>query len=387
MAQSTASQSYDSLLKKGFDLHRQARFTEALPVLERARQLRPQDYFANLLVGIDLLRTGKSAQALPRLKLAAKLRPTDEIAVEYLGEAQAHLGQFAAAELAYREAVERAKDDPGTLIEWASFALERFRALGEELRATQAGVEAQKRLAAGSAHAPKGCASTLAALETSESRLPATGTELSLSVCYAAEAGRAAELVAATAGGSAGLGRLRGDILLLLKTDGPAAEAEYRNALALTPGDPALLARLAEAQLESGNTQGARNSASAALAIDAHRSEAMRTLARLAMNERDYEAALPWLKQLRKEAPADRGVQADLGRALAQTDANVEAEPVLADLLRSGYPDEKGSLHAILARVLRRLGRGDEATRIEVRARQLSDAFQAREASKSAQDE
>jgi hypothetical protein len=41
--------------QQGFDLHRQARFAEAIPVLERARRLEPNDYFVNLLLGIDLV--------------------------------------------------------------------------------------------------------------------------------------------------------------------------------------------------------------------------------------------------------------------------------------------------------------------------------------------
>src|SRR5579862_6441236 len=56
---------FQALLKQGFELHQQARFTEAIPVLERARKLEPQDYFANLLLGIDLLRTGKPLDAVP----------------------------------------------------------------------------------------------------------------------------------------------------------------------------------------------------------------------------------------------------------------------------------------------------------------------------------
>src|SRR5213082_543558 len=33
---------FEALLKQGFELHQQARFAEALPVLERARKLEPQ---------------------------------------------------------------------------------------------------------------------------------------------------------------------------------------------------------------------------------------------------------------------------------------------------------------------------------------------------------
>jgi tetratricopeptide (TPR) repeat protein len=385
LAQSPAPGSFDALLKQGFELHRAARFAEALPLLQQAQQLRPRDYFANLLVGIDLLRTGQPSKAVARLQLAARLRPGEEIAPEYLGEAQADLGHFAAAVVAYRQAVERTRGSQETQVEWASFALERFRALGEELRATDDGMEAQKRLAAGAEPASPECAAGLPVLESALALKRTVKTEEILSVCYAAEAGRAVERVASAAGGSAAVHRLRGDIQLLLATDGKAAEAEYRQALLAEPRDPALLARLASAQLEAGDSEAARGSARQALAIDPHRADALRALARVAMNERDYPAALPFLRLLRQEAPGDRQVQIDLGRALAQTGDNANAERELAGALGSGYPDRKGALHAILAGVLRRLGRTGEAAQMEAEARRLSDASQARPSAASAQ--
>ena len=57
-------ENFESLLHRGYDLHQQARFAEAVPILEQAHKLAPQDYFANLLLGIDLLRVGKASQAI-----------------------------------------------------------------------------------------------------------------------------------------------------------------------------------------------------------------------------------------------------------------------------------------------------------------------------------
>ena len=56
LATGYGQESFESLLHRGYDLHQQARFAEAVPVLEQAHKLAPQDYFANLLLGIDLLR-------------------------------------------------------------------------------------------------------------------------------------------------------------------------------------------------------------------------------------------------------------------------------------------------------------------------------------------
>jgi tetratricopeptide (TPR) repeat protein len=203
-------------------------------------------------------------------------------------------------------------------------------------------------------------------------------TAYNLSVCYAIEAGKAAQLLQANSHDEATLHRLRGDVELRLKQENAAAQEEYRKAIALRPGDPALLARLAEAQSAAGETDDAKQSAQAALAIDPHRPEALRTLASLAMNNRDYNEALPWLRQLAAAAPDDRTAQVELARALAQTGQSAEALKYLAPALAAGYPDEKGALHALEARVLRDLGREDEATKASAEARRLSDAFQAR---------
>jgi tetratricopeptide (TPR) repeat protein len=387
-AQSPREDEFQVLLKQGFDLHQQARFSEAIPVLERALSLEPGDYFANLLLGIDLLRTGKANEALPRLEQAARAKSSEEIPEDYLGEAEASLGRYAQAAEAYQQATERGHDSEQALEAWAGFALERFRGIGQSLRASAAGVATVRRLqeAAEKPGSTLRCEGPIPALErriiaNPVGRQPAKedmDTAYKLSICYALEAGKAAERLQATGKDAAALGRLRGDVLLRLKGDAAAAQQEYRTAIALRPGDPALLERLAEAQLTAGDTEGASASAQAALAIDPHRSEAMRTLVSLEMSSRDYDKALPWLRQLAVEAPADRTVQVDLGRALALTGDRAAALRYLGPALAAGYPDEKGALHALEAHVLTELGRQEEAAKASAEARRLSDAFQAR---------
>ncbi len=383
--QASDESEFQALLKQGFDLHQQARFSEAIPVLERARQLEPTDYFANLLLGIDLLRTGKAAEAMPRLEMAARARPQEETPEDYLGEAHASLGHYAQAAEAYEKAMQRSHNSEEALEAWAGYALERFRQMGESLRASEAGVAAVRRLqqAAAKPATALACPEPIPALErrlAAERTLPNEHVETAyeLSVCYAIEAGKVAALLQANDHDEATVHRLRGDVLLWLKQDALAAQTEYGKAIALRPGDPALLARLAEGQSAAGDTEAAKRSAQAALTIDPHRPEALRTLAFLAMNNRDYDQALPWLRQLAAESPNDRTVQVELGRALAQTGQNAEALHYLAPALAAGYPDEKGALHALEARVLRDLGRDDEAEKASAEARRLSDAFQAR---------
>ncbi len=376
---------FQALLKQGFGLHHQARFAEAIPVLERARTLQPQDYFANLLLGIDLLRTGRATEAIPRLELAAAVKTDEETPEDYLGEALAGLERYDQAAEAYRQAMHRGHNSEESLQAWAGFALERFRQIDEGLRASEAGVATVNRLQKAAAVPTSGlfCPQSIPSLER---RLAGQGdTEAEhmdvayrLSICYALQAGVAAEQLLAHGKDEAALHRLRGDVLLRVKTDAPAAQEEYRKAIALRPGDPALLARLAEAQMTEGDAEGARQSAQAALAIDPHRREALRTLAFLAMNNRDYDQALPWLRQIVAESPGDRSAQVELGRALAQTGNSAEALQYLAPALAAGYPDEKGALHALEARVLRDLGRTEDAAAASAEAQRLSDTFQAR---------
>jgi predicted Zn-dependent protease len=386
----TRQDSYpQALLQQGFQLHEQGRFAESIPILEQVRRRSPGDYFANLLLGIDLLRSGKAAQAIPRLKQASLARPGEEFPEDYLAEAEASLGNYALASEAYRRALLRGNNSEQALEAWAGFALERFRQIGESLRASEEGLAAIRRIqtSAGSANIAgsekMSCEASIPALETrisfKQSGRAHFDTEAcyQLSVCYARAAGQVAERLQSGTKDKAAAYRLRGDVLLRLKGDGTAAQAEYSKGLALDSKNPALLDRLAEAQLETGDTDAARASAKAALAIDPHQRDALRTLAALAMNERNYEEALPLLRQLSIGAPGDSTVAMELGRALAQKGDPAEALKWLGPPLAAGYPDEKGSSHALLARVLRKLGREQEAARAEAESRRLSDTYQA----------
>jgi len=380
-AQNHAKDEFQTLLKQGFELHQQARFADAIPILNRARKLAPDDYFANLLLGIDLLRCGNAAEAIPRLQVAARVKPSEEFATEYLGEADSALGRYASAVEAYQSAILRSHNSEQAVESWADFALERFHQISAELRATQEGIAVALRLQQAAAHPnqPAGCPATVATLERKLAvRRPHLNTEAAyqLSICYAVEAGRAEEQLQAAAQDLAAVHRLRGDVLLRLKGDAVAAEGEYRQAIEIRSNDPRLLESLAEAQLAAGESTAAEQSAKAALAIDPHRREALRTLAALAMNNRDYDQALRPLRQLVAEAPGDRAAAIELAKALAQTGELTEALRILAPALAAGYPDEKGALHALMAHALRKLGRNDEAVAAETEARRLSDAFQ-----------
>jgi predicted Zn-dependent protease len=367
----------DSLLKQGYELHQQARFAEAVPILEQAKRLAPEDYFVNLVLGIDLLRIGRVEAAVTALKTAARLRPNEEFPEDYLGEAEATLRHPAQAAAAYQKALVRGANSETALDAWAGFCLERFRQIAEQLRASQKGVAIAERLQANQATAT--CKASIPALEEKlalQHSVDQGDTAYELSVCYAAAANDAANQLQKKAEDPTALHRLRGDVLLRLKNDPQGATAEYQLALAQRPRDPVLIAHLAEAQLAAGQTDAATETARSALAIDPHQSSALRSLSAIALANRDYEQAMVWLRALAAQDPHDPSVQAQLGRALAQTDHPQEALVSIEAALHAGYADQNGSLHALLASVLRKLGRGQESAKAEAEARRLSAAQQ-----------
>jgi tetratricopeptide (TPR) repeat protein len=197
-----------------------------------------------------------------------------------------------------------------------------------------------------------------------------------LSRCYSQQAGRTAQQVQQSADKQTPLHVMRGDIFLRLQAKPELAISEYEQALHESGNDPSVLERLAEAQFGAGKNDAARATAESALKIDPQRMGAKRTLARIAMQDRDYSAALPFLKELAARNPSDISGQVELAKACAQTGALDEAWHNLAPALQHGYPDEKGTLHYLLGTVLKKMGRATEAERAFAEATQLSDAFQ-----------
>jgi tetratricopeptide (TPR) repeat protein len=197
-----------------------------------------------------------------------------------------------------------------------------------------------------------------------------------LSWCYSQEAGRTAEKVQESGSDEAPLHMMRGDVLLRLQAKPELAVAEYQLALSKAPSDPAVLERLADAHFGAGNIDAARQNAQAALQIDPQRLRAKRTLARIAIQERDYTTALPYLLEVADRNPQDVTMRVELAKAYAQTGASEEAFHNLGPALAKGYPDEKGSLHYLLGTILKKMGRAAEADKAFAAATQLSLAFQ-----------
>jgi len=196
-----------------------------------------------------------------------------------------------------------------------------------------------------------------------------------LEICYAGEAEHAAAMLN-DAGDKAAFHQLRGDVFLQLNRDAGKAEEQYAEALKLRPNAPQLLERSAEALMALSQMDEARRLALAALAIDPQQDDALRSLAEIEIKQRNYKEAIAPLKQLAVLHPGDAWPRVELGRAYAQLDQPEQALLYLEPALASGYPDQKGGLHAILSRVLRRVGREEEAKQATREATRLADAAQ-----------
>ena len=193
---------------------------------------------------------------------------------------------------------------------------------------------------------------------------------------YAQRSGELANTMASEPSGAATVHMARGDLLLRIRNDPKAAIAEYTAGLSARPNDPALLERLGEAEARNGQMDAAIESARAALAVDPHRVAAMQIIGSIALEQRRYADALPYLEEMHALNPDDPAVQVELGTALARTDDSQEAVRLLRPALQRGYPDPKGSLHALLGGQLRRLGQSEEAAQAFAAARDLSDKYQ-----------
>ncbi len=223
------------------------------------------------------------------------------------------------------------------------------------------------------------CRQSIPALEHSlGTALHSTDSLFLLSWCYARQAGGIAKRMEQAGADPALVHVMRGDVLLRLQGNSEAAIAEYRTALAADAHDAKILERLAEAQLSAGRMDDARSGAQTALQLDPRSQSAKRTLAEIAIRERNYDAALPYLREIVATNPNDLSARIELGAACAQTGLLQEALENLAPALEHGYPDEKGALHYQLGTVLRRLGRATESARAFETARQLSDASERR---------
>lgn len=193
--------------------------------------------------------------------------------------------------------------------------------------------------------------------------------------CYASAAKNASDRLASSKF-EASAHRLRGDFFVRVNDDAKSAIAEYQQAISLQPREAALHERLAQAYWSEKRILEARNAAKTALALQSSRPLTLRLLISMAMEERDYPAAEALLTKFLELKPRDSWANVQLGIALAQIGRLDRADMLLQQEIARGYPDDRGAIHAILARILRKLGRSTEAAETEAESVRLADKFQ-----------
>jgi tetratricopeptide (TPR) repeat protein len=143
------------------------------------------------------------------------------------------------------------------------------------------------------------CPKAIPALERGWTSTDRQGA-LYLQSCYASEESQAEDRLSSDGKASA-FHELRGDLEMIVGNDPSAAEKDYAEALNSRPHDSRLLAKSAEACLMidgPADPARARAAALAALAINPGQTEAVQTLAEIALYQRKYAEAVVQLKRL-----------------------------------------------------------------------------------------
>ena len=193
-----------------------------------------------------------------------------------------------------------------------------------------------------------------------------------LQACYAKEEAHVeTRLISAQQDGAAH--ELKGERAFSMQNDPRAAQQEYVEAAKSRPKDAYLLSRLAVTYSLLGDLEQARRYALSALALDPRQTSALETLAQLDMSEGNYKEALVRFKRLSVLLPEDPHIQVGLGITYGQLGDPARAAQYLELPLRNGFPDPRGSLHALLATALRKLGHMEEAQQAAAEAVRLSN--------------
>jgi tetratricopeptide (TPR) repeat protein len=194
-----------------------------------------------------------------------------------------------------------------------------------------------------------------------------------LQACYAKEEAHVeTRLISAQQDGS--VHELKGERAFSMQNDLRAAQIEYAEAAKSRPKDAYLLSRLALTYSLLGDLAQARSNALSALAVDPRQTSALETLGQLDMSEGNFKGALVRFKRLSVLLPEDAHIQVDLGITYGQLGDPARAAQYLELPLKNGFPDPRGSLHALLATALRKLGHMEEAQQAAAEAVRLSNA-------------
>jgi tetratricopeptide (TPR) repeat protein len=415
------------LLNLALAEHMAGREREAIPNLEAVLRLQPKAMPALLGLGAARLAMNQPQQALVPLQSAVAVQPENRDARGLLAEALSRLTRFDRAAEQYRKLTELSPDDPrgwyglGSAYESiAANAFERLRKVDPNSPYVAALIadtrvqrhryssafffyrEALKQLpglhgthaALADVYRKTGHADWAAAEDAKERSLPAVDCKAHAAECQFVGGH---DLKAATATGAASgetlywqakaanelalqaffnlgnmppsveLHRLRAEIARNHDQHLEAAK-EWRAALQLAPGDPALKQELAVSLFMAQDFQGAVGEANALLQANPLSPELNFVAGDSLLRLEQPDKAVSYLKAALAADPKMLAADASLGLALSRLGQNAEAIPHLEKTLDL---DDDGNLHYQLARAYQAAGQGEKARVAMARYREI----------------
>ena len=389
----------------GMAYHLAGRDRDAVTQLEAALKQQPDIVPAMVMVSASYLRLGQPDRALPHLRRAVAAAPDMPEAREMLAESLAAAGRPEDAVEHFRRS---AALDPKNPKVWHGLGLayqELAQQAAEQLAKTAP--ESGYTIAAAAANqAARGrLRSAFHLYKEALKREPGVpGARDAIAEIYRMTghpdwAGKVPEnpSSAAPAGKEASLyNRVRGDLKAaadafakldslppsveqhawkasLLRERGLYADAarEWKAALALAPGHPAIEKDLAITLRLNQDYAGARTILERLLNHDPRSPELNYLMGQVLVNLQQPDAALPFLQAAVKARPSFLPARSSLGLALIQGNRDAEAIPHL----KAALPlDTDGTLHFRLARAYQKLGQSEQAKPLLAKYREMQSA-------------
>ena len=173
---------------------------------------------------------------------------------------------------------------------------------------------------------------------------------------------------------SAASHRLQAEVFRLHNRHAEAVQ-ECREALKLSPGNPAIELELAKSLRANQDHEGAERALTHLLARQPDSAEVNYLMGATLLSLQEAERAIPYIEKALRREPENRQIRADLGRAYLQTGAAGKAVVSLEAVAGS---DQEGDLYYLLSQAYGRAGKQEAAQRALEKRQDLVKAAKAR---------